>query len=281
MTIIRASATTTALEALGQENNPIIAWENLITTASSITTTSGTEQTDGEAENLGYLSTYDQWSVAIDGTGFARVWFVFPANIDVTCCAIAVHNIGTIGADVKFQYSLNSGSTWVTAGTAASPTDDQAILWHFEEITADYWRIVIENGTPSDIANIGVAFIGEPTIVERRIYQGYTPPITQTRVELQPNMTEGGHFVGSSTIRKGSGATANITYLDPATLRGADWKGFQRHFNGGSPFFWAWRPDKYGDVFYAKRGGNAVVPTNSGPRDLMALTLEMDFYDDV
>jgi hypothetical protein len=54
---------------------------------------------------------------------------------------------------------------------------------------------------------------------------------------------------------------------------------FQTAFNDGVGFFWAWRPTKYGDLFYAWRQGEAIVPTNSGPADFMAFNMGMRLYD--
>ena len=49
-----------------------------------------------------------------------------------------------------------------------------------------------------------------------------------------------------------------------------------------APQFWAWRPGKYGDLFYAQRqaGGGALAPVNSGPRDLMSFDLPMRLFHD-
>ncbi len=240
----------------------------------------GTEQTDGDADNLAYSSTYDKWSVAANASGIAVVRFTFSSAIGVSVCAIAAHNLGDLGATVEWQYSTNGGSTWNDSGAGTtSPSDNQAIIWHFTEVTAADWRLRVTGAGASSIVNVGVAFVSYSLIAPTNFYQGYAPPLTPTRVELQPNMTEGGEFVGSSTIRKGSGATAEFTLADPATLRGAGWLNFQRHFNGGGPFFFAWRPEKYGDAYYAKRGGATIAPTNSGPKDYMSFAMEMDFYD--
>lgn len=280
MTIQRDAATTAALTALGEENNPMVAWSNSVAD-STIATTVGTEGADGPAANLAYPSTYDQWSVTANGTGDAAVQFTFTAPVSLTCIAIAAHSLSDAGFTVDAQYSTDGGMTWFSVVTDVTPADNQAIMWHFAATLAADWQIILSGAAAGAVATIGAAFLGVVTVIERSIYQGYTPPITQTRVELQPNMSEGGHFVGSSTIRKGSGGSVSLRNISATTIRAADWVGFQRHFNGGTPFFWAWRPEKYGDLFYAKRAGNPIAPTNSGPTDHMSAKMDMDFYDDV
>lgn len=283
MTVVRAAATTTSLTAAGTQDNPLIAWYNRAADATNIATVVGTEQTDGEATNLAYASTYDQWSALANVGGSAYVRFYFSSAVNVSVCAIAAHNIGTLGGTVDWQYSTDGGSTWNdTAAGSTSPSDDQAIIWHHPAIDAADWRLRVTGLTGSvDIVTVGVAFISYSLIPGDKFFQGYTPPITQTNVALQSNVSEGGHFIGSSVVRKGSSASATLQHLPGSDVRANSWKNFQRYFNEGGPFFWAWRPGTYGDAFLAKRNGDEIRPTNSGPKDYMSAVLNMSFYDDV
>ena len=279
MTFLRGSALAASLEASGEENNPVIAWDNFASPSTPVKSTSvGTEQADGAAENAVTGTTYDYWSAEED-SGEACLQVVFAGARNITFAAIAAHNLGTLGATVEVQYSTNSGADWTTvAAGSTDPEDDQAIAWHFTNVLADYWRLRVTGLGANDIVSVGVFFLGQALVVERRIYQGYTPPLTPTEVDLQSNVSAGGHLLGSSTVFSGSRAQASLSYLTPAFVRGASWLLFQAHFNGGGGFFWAWRPQKYGDLFYGLREGNAIAPTNAGPRDLMAVDLQMRFY---
>ena len=218
--------------------------------------------------------------LTVNGAGDAS-WIVDLGSAQtVNCVGIAAHNAGTLGATCFVQYSTSgTGGPWTTIGGITAASDDQSILWYFEDTSAQYWRVFFDTSGSGDVV-CGVISLGVALTIERRIYQGYRPPLTPTEVALQSNVSEGGHLLGSSVTKKASTASADLTYLDPATIRGAAWQGFQNHYNNGGGFFWAWRPTKYGDVHYAWRMGGALAPTNSGPKDYMAAKLEMRLYDE-
>jgi len=279
MTIVIASAQATALATAGTSNNPIILWNNLAESG-TWSTNIGTEI--NSAAYAGTGTTFDQWSATLSGSGFAAIVVDLGSAQDVSFVAIAAHNAADIGAtQVYCQHSATGlGGSWISPAAVATASDNQAIGWYFTTVNARYWRIVIGTPTASQVATIGVVFVGNPLTVEQRIYQGYKPPITPTEVALQSNVSEGGHLLGSSMVKKASTASASFTHILPTTFRGASWKAFQNHFNAGGGFFWAWRPTKYGDFYYAWRSGGALAPENMGIKDYMSATLEMRLYDE-
>jgi hypothetical protein len=151
-------------------------------------------------------------------------------------------------------------------------------MWRFSQ-SARYWRLSatdVDAGQPA----IGVLFLGQELIIPQRIYQGYAPPITPNVVDLQSNVSEGGHLLGSRVVSRGNTATAEISHLTPAFVRSDDWKNFQAHFNNGNGFFWGWRPTAYDELYYAWRQGAVIAPQNSGPQAYMSASISMRFYDD-
>jgi hypothetical protein len=276
MTIQIDGTLATTLTNNGTSNNPVVAYDNAADDG-TLSTAVGTEVE--AASNAGTYTTYDPW-IATPDTGTAVLRLVLPSAQTLNFIAIAAHNLGALGATVEAQFSTNSGSTWQDCGAGSvSPADDQAIAFYFTGVSADYWRIRVTNAGSTDV-EIGVALFSTAITIEQRIYQGYSPPITPTMVMLQSNVSEGNHLLGAAVIRKGSTAEAELTHIDPATLRGAEWKGFQSHFNDGRGFFWAWRPTKYGDLFYGWRQGGEIRPTNSGPKEYMSFSMSMRLYDE-
>ena len=273
MSIVISASRASTLSTAGTTNNPLALWNNL-GASGTWTTDVGTQV--NSAAYAGTGTTYDQWSATPNGSNNAAIMVDLGSNQTVSMAAIAAHNVSDVG-DVRVEYSTDD-ITYTLIGANQSPADNQAIAWYFDDTSARYWRIYCSSLT-GDVV-IGTVFVGEPLTVEQRIYQGYTPPITPTEVALQSNVSEGGHLLGSSAVKKASTASASLTHLNPATIRGADWVAFQKHFNEGGGFFWAWRPTKYGDVYYAWRSGEALAPTNSGPKDYMAATLQMRLYDE-
>lgn len=264
------------LSAAGTSNNPIAFWNNL-GASGTWTTDLGTEV--NSAAYAGTGTTFDQWTATTNGSGVAALEVDLGSAQTVAMLAIAAHNLADLGGTVQAGYGSN-GITWTPIGNTVSPSDNEAIILWFQDTSARYWRAVFTGATAAANLSVGVMFVGEPLTIEQRIYQGYRPPITPTEVTLQSNVSEGGHLLGSSAVKKASTASAGLTHLDPATIRGNAWKSFQTHFNEGGGFFWAWRPTKYGDCHYAWREGAALAPTNSGPKEYMAANLEMRLYDE-
>lgn len=279
MTIIISAARASTLATAGTSNNPFVLWDNL-GASGTWTTDVGTEV--NSAAYAGTGTTYDQWSATPTAGGDAAVEVDLGSAQSVSMVAIAAHNGGALGADVSAWYSSTGlAGSWTSVGAAASPTDNQAICWYFADTSARYWRVFF-NQAPgaTDEAICGVVFVGNPLTITQRIYQGYRPPITPTEVALQSNVSEGGHLLGSSAVKRASTASTEIRHITDSTIRSAAWKGFQTHFNEGGGFFWAWRPTKYGDLHYAWRNGSVIAPENTGPRAYMNARLEMRFYDE-
>lgn len=273
MTIDINATTAAALAAAGTENNPLILWDNL---GASGTWSTGVGTEVNDAAYAGTGTTYDQWEATPNGSGQASLVVDLGSNTSVSMVAMAAHNIADVG-QVRAASSTDN-VTYTNRGANQTPTDNQAIAWYFPSVSARYWRLWFTSLTGNPI--VGVMAVGNPLTVEQPIYQGYRPPITPTEVALQSNVSEGGHLLGSSAVKKASTANAAITLIDPATFRASAWTGFQTHFNEGGGFFWAWRPTKYGDLHYAWRSGAPFAPENAGPKDYMSGDLNMRFYDE-
>lgn len=277
MMILHDTARVLTLGACDWENNPFVLWNNKAT-ISNISSVTGVAS-DGAASNAVTGTTYDYALPLVSVVDSASL-NVTAVTAPLTMAAIAAHNLGTLGVDVAVQYSTDGGTVWHDCGAGvASPTDDGAIVWRFEERIAADWRLIITNVTEGQPA-IGVMVLGKETILPMRLYQGYRPPLTQTNVALQSNVSEGGHLLGSRVMRQGSTIKAEIDYLADSFVRSHEWLAFQRHFNEGNGFFWAWRPAKYDDVFYAWRSGNVIAPPNSGPQARMSVAFEARCYHD-
>lgn len=276
MTIAVSTARATTLSTAGESNNPFVTPAPLTGTYS---TSIGTQVLS--ADNAASGTTFDPWTATPDGSNEAAWQVVYSGNQTPTFAGIAAHNLADISATVRVQFSTDSGSSWTDSGAGAvTPTDNQAIGFRFSGNTADYWRILVTSA--SDDVSIAVIVIGSEIIIPQRIYQGYTPPITPTMVDLNTNVSEGGNLLGSAAKERGSMFEAGFTHITPTFIRGASWTAFQERWNKGNGAFWAWRPTKYGDLFYAWRsqGMSPIVPTNSGPKDYMSFTLAARAYDD-
>ena len=271
MTVLIETAKAVELIAAGTTNNPIVFWNNEATSATYSTTT-GTEVESAALAATG--TTYDAWVCTPNVNDDVAILVAFPSNVTINAIGLAAHNIADVGGRILFQY--HNGSSWFTIGTE-TPPDNQAILCYFSDVTATDWRIKVNDVT--DDVEIAIAFFGNVLTLPQRIYQGYAPPLTPNNVILQSNVSQGGNLLGALVSRRGSSLSANIEHLPANFVRGSDFTGFMQHHNDGKGFFWAWRPTKYDDLFYAWREGAVIAPSNTGPLDLMGFSMGLRCYD--
>lgn len=272
MTIVTGATRTAALATAGQANNPFVTGAPL---PGTYTTPLGVE---GQPASNAYSgTTFDPWTVTA-GSASVRWRVDFGSAQTPTFAAIAAHNLADLGASVRVRYSDDDVTYTNSESGIVTPTDNQSIGWRFSDGAHRYWDVLISGLTVSDIVSIGVIWFGSEIILPQRFYQGYRPPITPTTVDLRTNVSEGAHMVGSAYIERGSTFGTDVTLLTPAFVRGATWTAFQRRWNTGHGAFWAWRPTKYGDLYYAWRAGDAIAPVNSGPKDYMSLSISGRAY---
>ena len=259
----------------GDVNNPFVAWKNL---GAAATLGGTTVLTGGERANAVSGSTYDKWRPDVSTTE-AILSFDFGTATSISFAALAAHNVYSHAATVAVERS-SDGATWVDGGAGSiTPTDNNVMAWRMVAQSYRYWRFKFTGLTASDALSVGVAFLGNDLVIPRRFYQGFSPVITPTEVQLQSNVSVGNELLGSSVIGSGSTLSAQIGNIEPSFIRGADWIAFQRAFGTGAGFFFGWRPAKYPqDVYYCARSGGVIRPDNSGPRDLMSVAIEARVY---
>ena len=263
------------MAAADQTNNPFFLWNNRINTIS----VSPGIQTNGDVENVLTQDTADRGRFTVDGSN--STFIRFTVSQAISCVAIAAHNLGTdcLGCEVRVQYSDDGGTIWNDPGAGpVSPTDNQAIVWRFDQQSHADWRLRITNNT-AGLPEIGVMIAGFELIIPQRFYQGYSPPLTPTEVRLSSRRSEGGQFLGSTVTSYGSSAAFDLTLLEDTFIRDVTWLNFQNHMNDGGAAMFCWRPTKYGDAFWGWLE-SPLRPSNTGPKALMGVQMNLGLYHD-
>lgn len=259
-----------------QEQNPIITAREYMSDA---TLNANASSLNGTAlANLKNGGTFDFWTPDTTGESIILIRADLGQERTVNFVGVAAHNLEGIESEVSVEYGDN-GTDWTDISDTATVDSAGNVGLYFEDVTARWWRVGFTVTSGDDIS-IGVVHIGEMVTIPTRVYQGYTPPIQATNVQLLGNVTEGGNYVSTAVTSRGKSAGAEINYVKPEFIRGDLFQDFLRRFNDGKPVFWAWRPVKYEDLIYAWRSGGAVVPSNTGPNDLMGFGLSMRAYND-
>jgi hypothetical protein len=232
---------------------PRIGYHSLI--PESVLTVSSAE-TDNPKELLENYFTYDAWQA----TGAGAQWVeIRTTNIEsVDYIGIAAHNLATAGASFVTQYW--DGAAWQDAHAQFLPQFNSPLIYEFLPVVSNRFRFYIINSTSP--VYIGVLFIGRIMHLERGVYVGHQVATYNRSDRILNSESEGGQFLGRSTISEGGQTNIDLKHLSPAWLR-SDWVPFQDHARL-KPFFFSWLPQLYPyEVIYGW-STSTPVPTVAG-----------------
>lgn len=212
--------------------------------------------------------TYSAWKPA---TGDGEWWQANFAEAEtINYCGIAAHTLGDVGASVKVQYF---DATWQDiAGAETIPTDNSPILFLFEDIIDQDFRILISGGSAAP--RVGVISFGRTLTMQRGLYGGHSPLTLSRQSVIRPNVSEGGQWLGRSLERKGSSTEFSWQHLK------ADW--YRSHFDPfveharTKPFFIAWRPSEFPDEVGYVWCNQDIKPTNMGIINFMDVSMTVE-----
>jgi len=253
--------------------NARIGYETVLTTAN---VTASSEAAGYPVTNIVNPLTAHRWKpTALPAT----VTCTLDAGEECQYMGIAGHTIGSTGCSVEFLYSVNNGSSWNVL-KKITPADNKPLMIVFSQL-ARYWRIRITRDATSEetaMPSVGVFMTGRALEMQRGLYVGHTPITLARKTQRITNKTEGGQYAGNSVITEGVSTSFEWKNLT------AQW--YREKFDPfvvyarSRPFFIAWRyaefPLEVGFVWTT----DDIRPTNSGPRDLMSVSMSVDGYSD-
>jgi hypothetical protein len=188
-------------------------------------------------------------------------------SASVNYIGIAAHTLGSDNCEVTIE-SSDDELTW-TAIDSLSPEDNSPIMFLFESVTAQYFRLSITGSIPS----VGVVYVGTTLDMLRPCYGGLTPISLSRDSVIRPTRSEGGQWLGRTVIRSGSSMSVNYTNLENAWTRST----FRNFINDAVlyPFFFAWRPDNYPEDCGYVWVSDDIKPSNMGRNSLMQVSFNM------
>lgn len=248
-------------------DRPAVLWHNLL--ADGTLTASGSAAGTFPANALG-PQTYDGWA----GDALPA-WLAveLAAAAEADCCAIVAHNLGTMGATVIVE--VWTGSAWAAVATA-TPAGDDPLMLIWPVTSAARWRLRV---TGAAVPWLGVVILGRRLIIPATIAPPYVPADLARRVDLEPQVSLGGHYVGATAWRQALELEAQFTPLPRSFVHGADMMAFADHYDHGGTFFWAGGAAVMPrDLAYCWRRGDELRPANSPGDYWAAVTLRMAGY---
>jgi hypothetical protein len=251
-------------------DNPIVGYENLVTTANVSSTT---EDVDWPVTNLANPSTNLKWVGATESPA-ADEYITLALNTvdDIDYIAVAKHNWGSAQITVSVEV-LDDGSpeTWTEVITETLLATDDPVIFRFTEQAVTSIRIRLQPGAEAPQA--AVLYAGKLLVLQRRLYVGHTP-LTYGRTSKVTNAkSESGNFLGRIVLNQSTRSSVPLANLTPQWFREYLWPFVLD--SKENPFFFAWRPSSYPRECGFAWMTNDPIPTNALANGMMSITLEM------
>jgi hypothetical protein len=191
-----------------------------------------------------------------------------------TCFAIGAHTLGAAGARVTFQHDSNGDDTWTDIGTA-TPGDDSALMFFFDAITSDRWRIQVDRGV---LPEVGVMWVGDPLVMQRPLYAGMSPARMNRKTDVIGNLSRTGELLGRSIKRTTLSESFNWVRLTYDWVRtNLDGPNGAIQALEADVGFIAWRPEVTQDASFIMRA-TSTAPAAMGIINLWTFGLKCEVY---
>lgn len=245
-----------------------IGYRNIVFDA---TVTASSDTSASPAMAIKNPMTYDRWQPSnSESDGWLEI-VPDGGSVVVDYIALASHNLGSAGAEVVIEYKEAGTPNWHEVNRVL-PANDNAMMFLFEQVEADAFRISIDKN-----AYISVVYIGKALVMPRCIYGGHSPVTLSRDTTFHPNKSIEGAFVGRSIVRQGLKTRYDWNNLEP------DW--YRRSFDPfvmwatKYPFFIAWYPERWPDEVAYCWTNDDIRPVNTGVRDFMRVGFDVEGVD--
>jgi|SRR5690554_467117 len=245
-----------------------IGWRDVITGVSA-----SSSDTDAPASSALSWQTYERWRPTVS-----------PATLTATFDAQPIDYIGiaahTLSEADSVTLEVQAGGTWsevlpgVIEGMEAA--DNEAIMLLMER-REGCTGVRVSFAYSGDAPTIGKISAGLALTMYRPFYGGHSPAMLSRNTRKQPNVSEGGEWLGASIIRQGRSTSVAWGHI-PANWYRLYFDKFVHHARS-YPFFFAWNPERFPDCVYAMATDD-VKPFNMGIGDLMSVSMSIKGYSD-
>ncbi len=250
--------------------NPVILYNSLIPSATTITVTS--EAAGYAKENAYDWLTFDYWKPSAAGTVYYTM--DFGAAVTVDCWGVAAHDLGVNGASIQLQYSTdNFAADTNNFGDAISPDASEPRLQTGTSQSKRYWRFKIVSASAA--SKIGVLMLGPRLTMNAPLESGFKPDALAQQYEPTINQSEEATILGASRRRKLVENSLTFDLLEPSWVR-TNWDPFIRHVETGKGFLVQPQPDNYpAEVTYAFAKDTIKTPSHSF---VTLMQVSIDYY---
>lgn len=266
-------------------NKPLIGWQSLY----DVDGVTSSDSVDGfPASAVWSGDTYTRWKSPASGlTPFERsLTFVKSGDGDVDYIGIAGHNLGANSISYRL-FSSADGISYTPVFIEKTPSDNSAIIEHFDANPGPYFKLVFNVPASTDGATVAHVKLGRILQLQRPRYVGDVPGGMDTQVEKIASKSYSGQHLGSVLISQGNKFSITQENNTPDFIRSDALQNFFSHAhllrklsNGPTEtFFFAWRPDDLPlEVQYCGETTSFSPPTNQRANGLMQWSMSGDAY---
>ena len=280
MIIYPASLVAAAIAAGEPLTRPRILWQNLARDllASAVSVSSETDAGPRDAPLR--PDTVEFW----EPDALPATWQIdLGADHDVNAVGIAAHTLGTSGVTVAVAAGvaadIDTDDNLPAFSEATVPSDDSPILFLDQLRSIRHVKITLDADNSNSLPpRIAVIYIGEALAMERPIYAGHAPITLSRQTELHQSLSRGGQFLGQSFRRHGLVGSVAFRNLTAAWVR-SDFDLFVKSARR-YPYFFGWRPETHPAELAYVWTREDIHPSNTGVRNLMAVSWPMNGHDD-
>ena len=251
-------------------NNPLIGYQNRVTTSNISATTAAT---GFPATNMANPSTNLKW-VGQTSSPQPDEYITLALNTNelVDYVGIAQHNFGSAEIPVSIEV-LDDGSpeTWTEVISETLLPNDQPAIFRFTPQGITSIRIRLQEGT--DAPTAAVVYAGKLLVLQRRLYVGHTPINYGRKTQVTNARSESGNFLGRVVINQTASTSVSLQNLTPSWYR-TYMEPFLQEARE-DPFFFAWRPSDYPREVGFSWLTNDPQPSNQLPNGMMSVDLEI------
>lgn len=252
-------------------DNPLIGYQNIVTTA---TITSTTAAEGFPATNLANPSTNLRWVGTLSSPEADEYLAVSNGSVlPLDYIAVARHNWFTaqIAVSVEVLDVDASPDTWVEVVAPVILPNDGPVLFRFAQFAYAAVRLRLQPGNAAPSA--AVVYAGALLVLQRRLYVGHTPIPMGRQTKVINGRSESGNFLGRIITNQKTATSITLQNLTAAWYR-ANMEPFLLEAQE-IPFFFAWRPSTYPlEVGYCWLT-NDPKPVNQRSNGMMNVELEL------
>lgn len=250
------------------ETHGRILYDNLLLESTDITANRGA------GANLTLTpNTFEGWSATNDITS-STITFTLPANVSMDTFCFGAQNLKNKNTTYVFQTSDTTGGSFTSIGSPEL-VESNSPKMKIETRDVRRVRLVITGTTGLDF-NINLISAGNSLQLQRPMYSGVRPAQLNAVTDYFNNRSESGEWLGRTIRRRGFETSIDMKRITPQWYR-EYFSPFVESIKT-TPFFYSWRPQDYpDDVVYCWTDSD-IKPSNSGIREFMDLSFNVNCH---